>query len=140
MHDPEVLTRLADHVRAANAAVFGYDLDGFHPEDPVLLLRYTAGGHYTWHQDAAGLPHPFAGRKLTFVLQLSSGEDYEGGDLQLAGHHLLDDEATGRARALAWRAQGTLIVFPAWEVHRVAPVTSGERLALVGWAHGPALR
>jgi predicted 2-oxoglutarate/Fe(II)-dependent dioxygenase YbiX len=29
-----------------------------------------------------------------------------------------------------------MIIFPSYLVHKVMPVTSGTRYALVGWAHG----
>lgn len=40
----------------------------------------------------------------------------------------------------AKRAQGGVIVFPAFLLHRVTPVTAGVRHSLTLWAHGPAFR
>ena len=38
------------------------------------------------------------------------------------------------------RAQGTIIVFPAYMLHRVQAVTRGARRSLVGWIGGPHFR
>ena len=35
---------------------------------------------------------------------------------------------------------GNAIVFPSYIAHRVLPITSGMRHALVAWIHGPAFR
>jgi PKHD-type hydroxylase len=35
---------------------------------------------------------------------------------------------------------GNAIVFPSYIAHRVLPITSGMRQALVAWIHGPAFR
>ena len=36
--------------------------------------------------------------------------------------------------------QGRVMVFDSKVAHKVCPVTSGKRIALVGWASGPPLR
>ena len=40
----------------------------------------------------------------------------------------------------AEKARGTLIAFPSYVLHRVAPVTSGIRKSLVIWVAGPEFR
>jgi PKHD-type hydroxylase len=72
-------------------------------------------------------------RKLSFSLQLSNPEDYEGGDLLLYRFKL--DEPVK-----AHKEQGLLIAFPSFTIHEVTPVTRGTRYSLVGWAHGPRLQ
>ena len=37
-------------------------------------------------------------------------------------------------------ARGTVVAFPSFLYHRVTPVTSGLRKALVAWIAGPRLR
>ena len=49
---------------------------------------------------------------------MTQGE-YEGGGLELLGH------AAGKA---ASSAQGTLLVFPSYAMHRVTPVRRGKRV------------
>jgi PKHD-type hydroxylase len=38
------------------------------------------------------------------------------------------------------KSRGTVTMFPSYLLHRVTPVTSGERYSLTIWAHGPAFR
>jgi PKHD-type hydroxylase len=42
--------------------------------------------------------------------------------------------------ALEARRQGTALAFPAHLAHRVLPVETGLRRALIAWLHGPAFR
>ena len=67
--------------------------------------------------------------KLSFVLQLSDPDDYEGGNLQL-----LDE--MGKSY-IAPRERGTIILFDSRTMHRVLPVKSGLRKSIVGWTVGP---
>jgi PKHD-type hydroxylase len=87
--------------------------------------------HYGWHWDmhtGSGRAHQ---RKLSIVLQLSDGEDYEGGDLILApGGDLTTME----------KKKGSIIAFPSFVNHQVTPVTKGVRETLVAWYTGPDWR
>ena len=87
-------------------------------------------------------------RKLSFTLFLN--EDYEGGDFEIArlfgarevprvdvenvSATLLINE--GGMITQPQPSAGTMIVFPSYLWHRVAPVTKGPRKSLVGWFLG----
>jgi PKHD-type hydroxylase len=68
-------------------------------------------------------------RKLSFSLQLSDGDDYEGGQFQLMTE-------SGKIYT-APKKRGTLIIFDARANHRVRKVTNGTRKSIVGWIVGP---
>jgi PKHD-type hydroxylase len=68
-------------------------------------------------------------RKLSFTLQLSDPEDYEGGQVQF-----LDEN--GRTY-FAPKRKGTLVLFDSRTQHRVLKVTKGLRKSIVGWVVGP---
>ena len=68
-------------------------------------------------------------RKLSFVLQLSDPDDYEGGNTQLI------DE--GGSTYFLPRKKGTMALFDSRTQHRVLKVTKGMRKSLVGWTVGP---
>ena len=68
-------------------------------------------------------------RKLSFSLQLSDGDEYEGGQFQL-----LDE--CGKIYT-APKKRGTLILFDARASHRVRKVRNGTRKSIVGWIVGP---
>ena len=70
-------------------------------------------------------------RKIGFSLQLSNGNEYDGGDLQIHHTELFDDLP---------RDKGTLIVFPSFCLHRITPVTRGIRRSMVAHLAGKAFR
>ena len=72
-------------------------------------------------------------RKLSFSLQLSDENDYDGGEFCFR-----QDENS--AEVLQTKKQGSLIVFDSRLEHRVKPVTRGVRHSLVGWYSGPLWR
>ena len=120
-----VFERLAEVLAQANQDAFRFDLEGF--RQGFQVSRYAAGQHYGWHLDIG--PGPGARKKLSITLQLSDPSDYDGGDLEFR----VPDIAASRAR-------GSMTVFPSWTVHRVSPVTRGERWSLVSWISGPRFR
>jgi PKHD-type hydroxylase len=89
---------------------------------PLLLSRYRTGQTYGLHVDDAlmgGLR-----TDLSFTLFLSDPASYDGGAL------VVEDNFAPREVKLA---AGDLILYPSTSLHRVTPVTRGERLAIVGW-------
>jgi len=93
--------------------------------EPIQIFRYEIGDHYEWHTDWS--PHNNKKRKLSMTIQLSEHSGYSGGDLQI-----LDGPET----RIVSREIGHATVFPSWAVHRVNPILSGTRWALVAWATG----
>jgi PKHD-type hydroxylase len=87
-------------------------------------------GEYKSHQDVFWINPSNNHRKVTFVLQLSDEQTYEGGDLVL-------ENLTETPPAEIVRKQGTLLTFPSFVYHRLTPVTKGKRYSLVGWFEGP---
>jgi PKHD-type hydroxylase len=100
---------------------------------------YHPGHFYSWHVDQFPEPYkepsPVAGltRKLSITVQLSNGDDYEGGDFEF--REPCDPDKTEQVPGT--RALGSVIIFPSFVMHRVQPVTKGIRRSLVGWILGP---
>jgi PKHD-type hydroxylase len=117
-------------VQASNRTNFGVEIDA--PFDIQFTeYRATNQGHYDWHQDVwLESPRPYA-RKLSVVVQLSSPDDYKGGEFEFFG--IQSPTATFASR-------GSLLVFPSFLQHRVLPVTKGLRRSLVTWIEGPNWR
>jgi PKHD-type hydroxylase len=70
-------------------------------------------------------------RKLSFSVQLSNENSYEGGELLL--HTAMEPVKPSKK-------QGTINFFPSFTLHEVTPVTLGTRYSLVGWVNGPKFK
>ncbi len=93
---------------------------------PVLFSRYQPGMEYGAHVDDAVMNGPDGPVRtdISFTLFLSGPEDYDGGEL------VTDTTAAEQTYKLPG---GALVLYPSSTLHRVNPVTRGERLAAVGW-------
>ena len=121
------ITWLLDHLKEcvleANE-IWGIEYCGFW--ESIQFTHYNGvGSHYDFHLDI-GPGHGF--RKISIVVQLSDPNTYEGGDL------IID---TGSNTTTCPRGLGNVILFPSILIHKVTPVTKGERFSLVSWVSGP---
>ena len=104
--------------------------------EPPNLMRYQAAnidkhgkpGRYDWHMDIGPGEVPSM-RKISYTLILNPDE-YEGGELCFHIGRNLDKPFPGQDKI------GSMTIFPSYLVHKVNPITSGTRYAIVGWAHG----
>lgn len=90
---------------------------------PLILSRYEPGMAYGSHVDDALMNGVRS--DVSFTLFLSEPDSYEGGALVI--------ETAGGEEEIKLPA-GSLVAYPSTTLHRVAEVTSGARLAAVGWA------
>jgi PKHD-type hydroxylase len=144
------------YIAISNKSNYMFDLIGLDGGKSQYTV-YELGDHYTWHQDTnlevmqqatvAATSEPSFGyseeqniiknshvRKLSFSLQLSEETEYEGGALEFRS--INDENKIIRAPTKL----GTLVCFDSRICHRVAPVTKGKRISLVGWVIGPRWR
>jgi len=116
--------RVTDVVNDLNKKYFKFDLYGI--IEGLQFTNYKApSGKFDAHIDQI---HGYPTRKLSVTIQLSDPKDYEGGEFDLI---------TGEDPEIFDKTQGKLFVFPSYHLHRVKPVTKGERNALVIWVTGP---
>ena len=87
-----------------------------------LFSRYEPGHAYGTHVDNAIIDG--VRTDVSFTLFLSDPASYDGGEL------VIDTPSGEEAFKLA---PGSAVTYPATTLHRVAPVTRGERLAAAGW-------
>lgn len=121
--------KLTDCILNVNENFFEYDLT------KIEKLQFTTyygnnKSFYSPHLDS-NFDDNIEDRKLTFVLQLSNPDDYDGGELRLY---------TGKDPTSVNKEKGLLTFFPSHTLHECTPVTSGIRYSLVGWIYGPKLR
>ncbi|MCC6380787.1 MAG: Fe2+-dependent dioxygenase [Burkholderiales bacterium] len=95
---------------------------------PPLFNRYGVGMTFGNHVDSAIRVHPPTSRRIrtdvSATLFLTPPEDYDGGELTIE-----DTYGTQGVKLPA----GDLVVYPATSVHRVTPVTRGERTSSFFW-------
>lgn len=132
-----VRRKLTDVVESVNRRHYGFELTGA-GEDLQFTTYRAPGGHYTWHQD--GLDTGVERRKLAAVVQLSDPGDYDGGELEFLEVDTDYDDHRRREHLRRAGARGAVVVFPAFEYHRVLPVRRGVRRSLVWWLDGPPFR
>jgi PKHD-type hydroxylase len=116
---------------------FNFDLYGF---NYLQYAKYNVGDKHEFHMDL-----PLGGktvdfnlmehlRKLTVVLLLNEpGVDFEGGNFQI--NHFSEQ--------FPWETnlrKGSVLLFPSFLLHRVAPITSGNRQSISVWAVGPKFK
>lgn len=142
------------YVGIANRNNFLYDIS-FIESESMQYASYGVGEYYHWHTDSSISVHykpQFQTsarestkddnylrertaienelvRKISFSLQLSDPDDYEGGNIQFI------DESN--KNYIAPRQKGSLIIFDSRTKHRVCKVRSGVRKSIVGWVLGP---
>ena len=90
-----------------------------------MFNRYAPGMHYGAHVDNAVMYQPQPLRSdISVTLFLSGPDEYDGGEL------LIDEIAVRQKVKLA---AGSALLYPATSLHRVEPVTRGERFASIIW-------
>jgi PKHD-type hydroxylase len=90
--------------------------------------------HYDWHTDAGvRINENGKVRKLSMIVALVDGSQYEGGDFEINTSSPEKEEIYVIKEA---KIKGTVVVFPSFVWHRVKPVTSGTRYSLVNWHQG----
>ncbi|MGV3633365.1 MAG: Fe2+-dependent dioxygenase [Pseudorhodoplanes sp.] len=90
---------------------------------PLLFSRTETGMQYGVHVDDALM----GGMRtdVSFTLFLDAPESYEGGEL------VIENASGDDAIKLS---AGSMVVYPATTLHRVAQVTRGQRHVVAGWA------
>ncbi|MDX1490369.1 MAG: Fe2+-dependent dioxygenase [Pseudohongiellaceae bacterium] len=118
--------KVAKLLSEAETAILGHELVAYfaRPKSIVRLMlsRYDQSMHYGPHVDDALM----SGQRtdLSFTVFISDDSEYEGGEL------VIDEPAAERPYKLG---AGNMLLYPSSTLHRVEPVSSGQRLVLVGW-------
>jgi len=123
---------MAHFIHYANNNYFNYDLSSWGSKIQYSVYD-SVGSHYDWHTDTHHSEfNPTHVRKLSISLLLSSKKDYEGGDLQIMNNprEIVDINLD----------IGDAIIFSSDTIHKVNPIISGKRVALVGWFAGPSFK
>ena len=127
-HMMEMYKQIENQMIKANNNHFGFQ--GMRLTEPAQFTHYLEGGFYDWHMhnDIHGKHQPPV-RKISMTLLLSDPSTFDGGELEFM--------SKGKRAKLK---QGQAIFFASWLMHRVKPVTRGDRKSLVMWFGGPSFK
>jgi PKHD-type hydroxylase len=120
-----------------NDKSFNFDLYGF---NYLQFAKYNVGDKHEFHMDlplgSKNVDYNLMEnlRKLTVVLLLNEpGVDFEGGNFQI--NHFSEQ--------FPWETnlkKGSVLMFPSFLLHKVAPIISGNRQSITVWAVGPKFK
>lgn len=127
------------HIRLANKEIWNFHLS---LTQGVQFGMYGVGDNYDWHKDEFDKPFDETAtpdwrgqaRKLSAVLNLTDPEEYTGGELRFK--NAWGQEVGGDDFQKRLERKGSLVVFPAYVLHTVMPVETGERCSLASWMLG----
>ena len=137
-HNDQDLFDMGSHYGSSANRQAGWNLE-FSAMESFQIGQYPTGGHYNWHVDGMGIDtinepsnehlHGKT-RKISMVLWLN--DDFEGGEFEFHKSHTKDN--------VIKPSIGTIVMFPAWTMHRVKPVKKGIRYSAVTWLVGKPVR
>jgi PKHD-type hydroxylase len=154
MNDTWIYKEIHPYIHEANQkAGWNFDWDW---SESCQFTKYGVGQYYGWHCDSWEKPYvrpqnadgtyPIDHgkiRKLSVTISLSEPDEYVGGNLEFDFRNQVDWERNKKAKikeCTEIRPRGSIIVFPSFVWHRVAPVTKGTRYSLVIWNLGYPFR
>tara|TARA_Y100000114_G_scaffold127511_1_gene124192 strand:+ start:223 stop:909 length:687 start_codon:yes stop_codon:yes gene_type:complete len=157
MNDTWIYKEIHPYLNEANQkAGWNYQWDF---SESCQFTRYGVGDYYGWHTDSWDKPYmrPLNEdgtrprdhgkiRKLSMTISLSHPEEYEGGNFEVDLRNSADYDGMKKGKNTSIRTvteirpRGSIIIFPSFVWHRVAPVTKGTRYSLVVWSLGYPFR
>ena len=123
--------------------------------EAAQFTQYEVGGYYNWHMDGQSdedgaykevdkegkkLSPNWVGKVRKLSVTLTLNDNYEGGDFEILSDPYHDKETdimSTQIRTPDIKHPGSIVVFPGFLYHRVAPVTKGVRHSVVLWCLGP---
>ena len=128
----DILHTIIQTCRQVANEQFGYDLNEIYDLDGCLLNMYKSSdsAEYHWHTDGENiLPHVDV--KLTVLINVST-KKYEGGDFYICA---------GKEKHIKeLNEPGNILMLKSHLLHKVTPVTKGERRTLTIFLKGPSFR
>lgn len=122
--DP-LFIKISDLINKVNSKYYNFDME---ISNSVELYTYQSGDFFDYHMDL--YKGSASRRKLTFLILLSNGDEYDGGDLEFFSN------IVGKLP----RVKGTIAIYPSFIMHKVTSLTKGIRYSLGGECLGEPFR
>tara|TARA_R110002020_G_scaffold209252_1_gene415227 strand:+ start:206 stop:745 length:540 start_codon:yes stop_codon:yes gene_type:complete len=113
-----------------NSQVFGYNLHYLNDDYVCCYNIYSKGSEYNWHIDSVRKDEEDV--KFTILINLSE-KKYTGGELQ---YWITEKPNT----ITELNQSGDMLMLRSFFLHKVTPITSGERTTLSLFLTGPKLQ
>ena len=150
MNDKWIYDAVHPYIHEANKlAGWNFEWDW---SESCQFTKYGVGQYYGWHCDSWEEPYQRKQNedgtypidhgkiiKLSVTISLTEPDEYVGGNLEFDFRNQIDWERDKKSKikeCTEIRPRGSIIVFPSFVWHRVAPVTKGVRNSLVVWNLG----
>jgi len=140
INDQWVYDEIFPYIRTANKnSGWNFQWDW---AESCQFTKYKLNQYYGWHQDSWDKIYTDKEnknlngkiRKLSVTVNLTEGDEYEGGDLMFDLSN--PDNKNNILTAKEAKNKGSIIVFPSFNWHQVSPITKGIRYSLVIWCCG----
>ena len=128
--------------RANKEASWNFDITSV---ESIQITKYKPGGFYKWHCDggsdclsARNIPNNkfLHGNVRKLSMTVLPNDNYKGGEFQFCTY----SEEKSHINTPDFNSAGSIIFFPSFMEHQVAPVTKGTRYSLVAWFVGPPFK
>jgi PKHD-type hydroxylase len=110
--------------KKANDEIYDFNLLGIIDQDFPQVFKYSEKEYYDWHFD---LNIMMPSRKITFIINLTDPEEYQGGAIEFLNIDTADANIS---------EQGSCLIFPSYIPYRINPIKKGIKHILVGHIHG----
>jgi len=146
LNDYWIYHHIHPYIHMANKnAGWNFDWDF---SESCQFTKYSKKQFYGWHRDSWEVPYHAPNdpqrhnkiRKLSVTVSLSDPATYKGGNLEF---NLNEEDLSKQKNKIVCkesRPRGSIVVFPSFTLHRVQPVTKGNRYSLVIWNLGYPFR
>ena len=127
---PKIYSDILGWMELVNRNRFGFE--GMQMHEAGQYSEYSKGDFYNWHIDLGvnATPMPPV-RKISLSLLLNDPKEFEGGELEIFSRAAdINDNYVFKLK------QGQALFFASFHLHRVKPITSGNRKSLVMWFGG----
>lgn len=119
---------LSDYIIPINQEHFNFNINCY-TELLGVNLYNPSNPRLGWHCDLGDKEYSY--RKLSAVIMLSNPDEYIGGELEFfTGESSIKQNET---KTISLN-QGDIVVFPSYMLHKVNPVTKGERITIIAFA------
>lgn len=114
--------------KQANDEIYDFRLLGIIDQDFPQIYRYNEGDYYNLHIDLSPMATT---RKMTFIVNLSDPETYEGGEIEFLNTDTSEADLN---------EQGSILIFPSFLPYKITEVTKGQKDIIMGCIHGAVFR